>query len=984
MKTAHKLILIFFIIIFLSHAHAVHANATRYGDALLTTNSSSWDSNQIKMPAVIYDKSLYKMLYGGQGTNGRWQIGLAYSLDGINWIKFINPVKSRLTYDGRDVHDPSWLFNSLTNKYEMWYTSSTNSGSTDLKIYHSESNDGINWTNDQDVMVHKPEAAWEIEMVSCPNVLLINNKYYMWLAGRNGTWKIGVFTSTDGITWIPNLSNPIITRTYNLEAPNLISPEIYYDTNNIERKFNMFYTTTDLGAFSAVLYAYSPDGIDWIKPLDENPIIIKSSISPSFDKNGVSESSVVKTSESTFIWYGGHYLASKGIGLAYLGLPPTLLPTPSESLFPTSTPLPTMTPTPEPTVTPTLTPTPSPSPKPTSSPTPSPSPSPTPSPTPKPSPTPSPSPTPTPLPPIVIIPGMFSSWNKEEMLENKHTTNAEWKLLGFVKEYDGIIKTLKNLGYQENENLFIWTYDWRKPVADIASQFNIYLANNVLNKPGVTTINLVGHSLGGLVARTWTQTENNKNRVKHLITLGSPHQGAVQPYNAWEGGDASQGNTVLSFATQILLQINKKSFQTNREAIQQTFPVLKDLLPSQPYLIRKSDNSTITKNQMYVWNTWQEILNNSIQTIYPTFDAIAGTGTDTPNKYIVVQPSKIDFLLGNWQDGKPDSTITAPGDNTVNTSRSIFSDDPSYVFNKNHGELIASKEGIQNILDLLSIDYASNQINEGKTTTFAPGLLFLLQSPATILVSYNGQEYYDQDGILYIPDAQEGTYTTTITGTGNGEYHLSIGQFGINTTLWSSLTNSIQQNEKQNYSVVFHPTDPDSMPITNLSTIDWITQIEQNLQILESYIDKQKIRRVQIELALAKRMLDKQNYFVFKIQTEILLRTIAEIREKTSNEGFHLLFDTEDLIGQMYISALHDKPHLFSDRMLKTEENILDKEVIRLENKLAKKKSFIIQDLLFIQRGFNIFDLGKTKLITNNLPEASFFFALAQTLLNIQ
>ncbi|MFH0750002.1 MAG: hypothetical protein V1917_03780, partial [Candidatus Gottesmanbacteria bacterium] len=359
MNTAHKILFAFFIIIFFSLPHAVQSYASRYGEALLSTNISSWDSNQIKMPAVIYDKSLYKMLYSGQGTNGRWQIGLAYSLDGINWIKFIPPIKSRIAFDNRDVHDPTWLFNPTTNLYEMWYASSIKG--TAFKIFHSESPDGINWSNDNDIMVHQPEESWEIEMVSCPYVLIVNNQYYMWLAGRNPTgWKIGLFTSVYDHIWSAETSNPVISKTYSAEFSQLISPEVYYDKDSIERKFNMFYSTNDNGAASAILYAFSNDGITWTKPLSENPILTKSSIPLSFDQYGISESSVINTSNSTFIWYGGNYNGSKGIGLAFLGSAPTPLPTSIDPIFPS------LTPTPIPsTSTPTSSSTPSPSPTPT-------------------------------------------------------------------------------------------------------------------------------------------------------------------------------------------------------------------------------------------------------------------------------------------------------------------------------------------------------------------------------------------------------------------------------------------------------------------------------------------------------------------------------------------------------------------------------------------------------------------------------------------
>jgi len=947
MKTAHKIILILFIIVFLNLARPIHSYATRYGEALLNKNTSSWDSNQIKMPAVIYDKALYKMLYGGQGTNGRWQIGLAYSLDGINWIKFINPVKSRLAYDSRDVHDPSWLFNTLTNKYEMWYTSSTNSGSTDLKIYHSESIDGLYWTNDQDIIVHKPEASWEIEMVSCPNVLLIDNKYYMWIAGRSNTWKIGLFTSDDGITWIPNLNNPVLIKTYDLEAPNLISPEVYYDKNSTEKKFNMFYSTTDLGASSAVLFAYSPDGISWTKPVNENPIIIKSSISPSFDKNGVAESSVIKTSESTFIWYSGHYLGSSGIGLAYLGAPPTPLPTPTGSLFPSIAPTPASTT----------------------------------SPTPTPSPTPSPTPTPTPLPPIIIVPGMFSSWNKEEMLENKQNTSSTWKLLGFIKEYNGLIKTLKNLGYTENKNLFIWPYDWRQTITETTNKLNEFITSQVETKNPNTKINLIGHSLGGLIARTWAQS--NADKVLHLITVGSPNQGVIQPYQAWEGGDISQDTNFLTLLSKLLIQIRKTVFQTDREVIQQTFPVLHDLLPTSPYLIRSTDNTEIQKSSMHVWNDWLTTLNTQIPTIYPLFDAVTGSGSQTPAQYKVALPSNIDALLGNWVDGKPIETIKQTGDGTVIQSRAAFSDDASWNIEKGHGELIASKEGIDKILQLFTIDHTDSDITEGHITSLAPGLLFLLRSPAIVSVTDDyGNAYTEQDGILVIPQAKNGNYHVLLTGTDTGTYHLIIGQFSDSHTKWIEIENTISPATTRTYDIAFNAHDPLDIPVTNLFLTDWLDQIDVQIQHLTT--TPKNIYNLRATIGISRLYAKKKNSFIAKIQLERLLLDLSLLRRRTNSaELIQQTIDVGKTIQYAYISSFTRMPIYFSEHIRipqKNETHRTNTEVSRsIEQKLNKKIISQTQLLLYQEAQAN-FQIAQSAFQNKEFTKAYIYYFQAKLL----
>jgi len=87
--------------------------------------------------------------------------------------------------------------------------------------------------------------------------------------------------------------------------------------------------------------------------------------------------------------------------------------------------------------------------------------------------------------------------------------------------------------------------------------------------------------------------DKNYLKLSHIITVASPHQGVIQPYRAWEGGDLTQDDTVMSFASAIVLHVNKKTFQTDRETIQQIFPVLKNLLPSSPSMERyRCGNST--------------------------------------------------------------------------------------------------------------------------------------------------------------------------------------------------------------------------------------------------------------------------------------------------------------------------------------------------------------------------------------------------------
>jgi triacylglycerol lipase len=68
-------------------------------------------------------------------------------------------------------------------------------------------------------------------------------------------------------------------------------------------------------------------------------------------------------------------------------------------------------------------------------------------------------------------------------------------------------------------------------VEELAAQLRGYV-ENVLNRTGATRVHLVGHSLGGLVARTYVQEYGGDERVHTCVTMGTPHQGT---YAAWFG-----------------------------------------------------------------------------------------------------------------------------------------------------------------------------------------------------------------------------------------------------------------------------------------------------------------------------------------------------------------------------------------------------------------------------------------------------------------
>jgi pimeloyl-ACP methyl ester carboxylesterase len=77
-----------------------------------------------------------------------------------------------------------------------------------------------------------------------------------------------------------------------------------------------------------------------------------------------------------------------------------------------------------------------------------------------------------------------------------------------------------------------WGYDWRQDNLTVtALMLQNFLSSLVSTSPAVDRITLIGHSMGGLVSRTYLEhvgvnDTNILSKIDQLITLGTPHLGA--------------------------------------------------------------------------------------------------------------------------------------------------------------------------------------------------------------------------------------------------------------------------------------------------------------------------------------------------------------------------------------------------------------------------------------------------------------------------
>ncbi len=92
--------------------------------------------------------------------------------------------------------------------------------------------------------------------------------------------------------------------------------------------------------------------------------------------------------------------------------------------------------------------------------------------------------------------------------------------------YGDIDNFFQGMGYQKGTNYFSYTYDWRKDLRENKDPLD-KLIEEAKQKSGLSKVNIVAHSMGGLVARSYISDPEKAKNVNKLITLGTPHLGSV-------------------------------------------------------------------------------------------------------------------------------------------------------------------------------------------------------------------------------------------------------------------------------------------------------------------------------------------------------------------------------------------------------------------------------------------------------------------------
>jgi len=419
--------------------------------------------------------------------------------------------------------------------------------------------------------------------------------------------------------------------------------------------------------------------------------------------------------------------------------------------------------------------------------------------------------------PVILVPGHGASISFKGMFLGQEDAD-DWRMVPGAHVYDNLIKALGENGYEEGKDLAVFYYNWLMPIDNSARKL-CQLAAQMAGRSPTGKVNLVGHSMGGLVARTCAQKYDPQHLVKNLVTVGSPHQGVPESYGAWEGGEIWKGGFINKFAFELFLNIQKTltGNKTRKETVREVAPSTKELMPVFDYL-KNVDGQVIPFSAT-------DYPQNEFLSEFPSWGDFSGQakfvygqGKDTLRWLTVDKDlSWKDKALGNWQYGKPINLgYEKDGDGTVSVisaypEGALF---PFTGFELAHREIVSKDIAVNQILKYLDIEAT---INAEPVPDAVDYLAFYLLSPAylkidldtphipaeNIFIGKEEEEEEEESGepklIIIANPPPNWQKEVIVKGTDNGEYVLGVGLARGEKISWQEYHGEIKLNEEDHF-----------------------------------------------------------------------------------------------------------------------------------------------------------------------------------------
>jgi len=274
--------------------------------------------------------------------------------------------------------------------------------------------------------------------------------------------------------------------------------------------------------------------------------------------------------------------------------------------------------------------------------------------------------------PVILVPGIGASWNWDKMIGK--VFGDSWGFFPGVHIYDSLIGALENAGF----DVYICYYDWRESNGDTAFSYLKQKIDEVKAITGKDKVDIVTHSMGGLVARSYIQSNNFENDVEKIVLLGTPNHGSSDMYSVWEGGIVPKnwGTTYKTMLDAYLWYFTHttKNTASQYETIHQYIPSLGEMMPTYGFLEvldLTGSTTSVSYSDMNVTNPFLENLDNNLYLFQTRVVASNISGIDKGTVgTVTVEPAP--GGAGVWQDGEP-NPFPPPRNDTEGDNRVLDS-----------------------------------------------------------------------------------------------------------------------------------------------------------------------------------------------------------------------------------------------------------------------------------------------------------------------
>ncbi len=322
--------------------------------------------------------------------------------------------------------------------------------------------------------------------------------------------------------------------------------------------------------------------------------------------------------------------------------------------------------------------------------------------------------------PIIEIQPEYTSLSEnEELIHEKTISNNEE--YGALDSYSKIVNQLYDEFGDKEYDIYYFAYDWR-----VNNEQTAELLEDFINREGYQDVNFVAHSMGGIVASAYiARSEENKNKVDKLITLGTPYLGAPKALYTFETGNFLNGaikrlltsktfrEASNNFASGYELLPTKQYFEWNDTTYIEKY--------TPHYWFWKKDQEKLDYQQSYDflsdrdWSTTDDGVKPMLADATDFFDDLFDDGADlinSVNAYVIIGYGQdtIMELEAEYEDGEyqscNDIKILNGGDGTVPViSASLanrLDEDKSFYIKSDHEALVKNQEVIDFVKNILN------------------------------------------------------------------------------------------------------------------------------------------------------------------------------------------------------------------------------------------------------------------------------------------